>query len=151
MLQNLSKYLLNIMRYVLITFSVNMFIYVESFFFQLNNLDISMSRPNSIDHALKQMSKKKIVKIALLCTEILHFLYFSISTMVAMETGHFLKMLNDANLASLGFLMWKVLGCIICKKNIVCTLVQGWTNKYLFGCRTMLLDLSAAFDISSCN
>ena len=37
--------------------------------------------------------------------------------MVAMETGHFLKMLNDASLASLGLLMWKVLGSIICKKN----------------------------------
>ena len=34
-----------------------------------------------------------------------------------METCNFLKMLNDANLASLGLLMWKVLGCIICKKN----------------------------------
>ena len=32
-----------------------------------------------------------------------------------MGTGHFLKMLNDASLASLGFLMWNVLGCIICK------------------------------------
>ena len=29
--------------------------------------------------------------------------------MVAMETGHFLKTLNDDNLASLGFIMWKVL------------------------------------------
>ena len=38
--------------------------------------------------------------------------------MVAMETGHFLKMLNDASLASLGFLMWKVLGYIICKKRL---------------------------------
>ena len=35
-----------------------------------------------------------------------------------METGHFLKMLNDASLASLGFLMWKVLGCIICKNPL---------------------------------
>ena len=35
--------------------------------------------------------------------------------MVAMETGNFLKMLNDASLASIGFLMWKVVGCIICK------------------------------------
>ena len=35
--------------------------------------------------------------------------------MIAMETGHFLKMINDASLESLGFLMWKVLGCIICK------------------------------------
>ena len=48
--------------------------------------------------------------------------------MVTMETGHFLKMLNDDSLASLGFLMWEVLGCIICKKNIVGTLVQGWTK-----------------------
>ena len=38
--------------------------------------------------------------------------------MVAMETGHFLKTLNDASLASLGFLMWKVLGCIICKNPL---------------------------------
>ena len=38
--------------------------------------------------------------------------------MVAMETGNFLKMLNDASLASLGFLMWKVLGCIICKNPL---------------------------------
>ena len=43
---------------------------------------------------------------------------FSMSTMVAMETGHFLKMLDDASLASLGFLMWKVLGCIICKNPL---------------------------------
>ena len=35
--------------------------------------------------------------------------------MVTMETGHFLKTLNDASLASLVFLMRKVLGCIICK------------------------------------
>ena len=35
-----------------------------------------------------------------------------------METGHFLKMLNDASLASPGFLMWKVLGCIICKNPL---------------------------------
>ena len=35
-----------------------------------------------------------------------------------METGHFLKMLNDASLASLEFLMWKVLGCIICKNPL---------------------------------
>ena len=35
-----------------------------------------------------------------------------------METGHFLKTLNDASLASLGFLMWKVLGCIICKNPL---------------------------------
>ena len=38
--------------------------------------------------------------------------------MVAMETGHFLKMLNDASLASLGFVMRKVLGCIICKNPL---------------------------------
>ena len=38
--------------------------------------------------------------------------------MVAMETGHFLKMLNDASLASLGFLMGKVLRCIICKNPL---------------------------------
>ena len=38
--------------------------------------------------------------------------------MVAMETGHFLKMLNDASLASLGCLMCKVLGCIICKNPL---------------------------------
>ena len=38
--------------------------------------------------------------------------------MVAMETGHFIKMLNDAILASLGLLMWKVLGCIICKNPL---------------------------------
>ena len=42
----------------------------------------------------------------------------SILTMVAMETGHFIKMLNDASLASLGLLMWKVLGCIICKNPL---------------------------------
>ena len=35
-----------------------------------------------------------------------------------METGHFLKTLNDASLASLGFLMRKVLGCIICKNPL---------------------------------
>ena len=35
-----------------------------------------------------------------------------------METGHFLKMLNDTSLASLGFLMWKVVGCIICKNPL---------------------------------
>ena len=35
-----------------------------------------------------------------------------------METGHFLKILNDASLASPGFLMWKVLGCIICKNPL---------------------------------
>ena len=34
---------------------------------------------------------------------VLHFLYFSILTMVAMETGHFLKMLNDASLATLDY------------------------------------------------
>ena len=44
-------------------------------------------------------------------------LYFSILTMVAMKTCHFLEMLNYANLASLGLLMWKVLGCIICKSH----------------------------------
>ena len=38
--------------------------------------------------------------------------------MVAMETAHFRKMLNDAILASLGLLMWKVLGCIICKNPL---------------------------------
>ena len=38
--------------------------------------------------------------------------------MVAMETGHFLKTLNDASLASLGFLMRKVLRCIICKNPL---------------------------------
>ena len=38
--------------------------------------------------------------------------------MVAMETGHFLKKLSDASLASLGLLMWKVLGCLICKKTL---------------------------------
>ena len=38
--------------------------------------------------------------------------------MVAMETGHFLKTLNDASLASLGFLMWNVLGSIICKNPL---------------------------------
>ena len=38
--------------------------------------------------------------------------------MVAMETGHFIKMLNDASLASLGLFMWKVLGCIICKNPL---------------------------------
>ena len=35
-----------------------------------------------------------------------------------METGNFLKMLNDASLASLGILMWKVLGCTICKNPL---------------------------------
>ena len=35
------------------------------------------------------------------------------------------KLLNDASLASHGFLMWKVLECMICKKTIVGTLVQG--------------------------
>ena len=35
-----------------------------------------------------------------------------------METGHFLKMLNDVSLASLGFLIWKVLGCIICQNPL---------------------------------
>ena len=38
--------------------------------------------------------------------------------MVAMETDNFLKMLNDASLASLGFLTGKVLGCIICKNPL---------------------------------
>ena len=38
--------------------------------------------------------------------------------MVAMETGNFLKMLNDASLASLGLLVWKVLGYIICKNPL---------------------------------
>ena len=38
--------------------------------------------------------------------------------MVAMETGHFLKMLNDARFASLGFLTWKVVGCIICRNPL---------------------------------
>ena len=38
--------------------------------------------------------------------------------MVAIETGNFLKMLNDASLALLGFLMWKVLGYIICKNPL---------------------------------
>ena len=37
--------------------------------------------------------------------------------MVPMETGHFLKMLNYASLASLGILTEKVLGCIICTKK----------------------------------
>ena len=46
------------------------------------------------------------------------FCFYSILTMVAMETGHFIKMLNDASLASLGLLMWKVLGCIICKNPL---------------------------------
>ena len=45
--------------------------------------------------------------------------------MIAMKTGDFLTMLNDANLASLEFLMWNVQGCIICKTNIVDTVVQG--------------------------
>ena len=30
----------------------------------------------------------------------------------------FLKILNDASLESLGFLMWKFLECIICKKTL---------------------------------
>ena len=38
-------------------------------------------------------------------------------TMVAMETCHFLIMLNDASLPWLGFLTLKVLGWIICKKT----------------------------------
>ena len=57
-------------------------------------------------------------------TEIFHFLYFSILTIVAKETGHNLNILNDASLASLGFLTWKVLGCIICKKTIAGLVLQ---------------------------
>ena len=41
--------------------------------------------------------------------------------MAAMETCHFLETLNDASLVSLGFLIWNVLGCIICK-NRLCVL-----------------------------
>ena len=67
-------------------------------------------------------------------------MYFSILTMVAMETGHFLKMLNDASLASLGFLMWKVLGCIICKNPLwvlsckVGPKIPVWLPDYMLIC-----------------
>jgi hypothetical protein len=60
--------------------------------------------------------------------------------MVAMETSHFLKMLNDASLASLGFLIWRVHRCILCK-NILwvlqckvgpkCTFLDLWPWKLL--------------------
>ena len=86
--------------------------------------------------------------------------------MVAMETGHFLKMLNDASLASLGFLMWKVLGCIICKKKHCGYSRARLDQKSLFGCRTtrqvqekcreqnldlymVFVDLTKAFDTIS--
>ncbi len=42
-----------------------------------------------------------------------------------METGNFLKMLNDASLMSLGFLMRKVSRMQNLQKPIVGTLVQG--------------------------
>ncbi len=53
-----------------------------------------------------------------------------------MEIGHFLKLLNDASLASLGFLMRKVMGCIICKKNHCGYSRDRLDQKSLFGCRT---------------
>ena len=57
-------------------------------------------------------------KIAWICAGILHFSYFSIFSNGCHETGHFLRMLNDASLASLGLLMWEVLGCILCKNPL---------------------------------
>ena len=55
-------------------------------------------------------------------TEIFHFLYFSILTMVAMETGHFLKMLNDVITRIIDV---EGPGMHNLQKPIVGTLVQG--------------------------
>ena len=67
---------------------------------------------NAALHSNNKKKKKKKKKKK-------RYFIFSILTLVAMEIGHFLKMLNDASLASLGLLMQKVMGCIICKKTIV--------------------------------
>ena len=52
-----------------------------------------------------------------------------------METYHLPKTLNDASLASLGFVMLKVLGCIICKSQCGYSRAR-LDQKSLFGCRT---------------
>ena len=77
-----------------------------------------------------------IAKIACLSTDIFHFLYCLILKMIAMDTGYFLKMLNDAGLASLGLLMWNATGCIFCKKKHCGYSRARLDQTSLFGCRS---------------
>ena len=66
---------------------------------------------------------------------------FHILVTVAMETGHFLKMLNSASLAPLWFLINRVHRYIICKNLLWVLQCKVSFKKTQFGCRTITYSL----------